>query len=94
MYTLQKANYLVELYQLADKLSINKIYPVNAHINDIIAFNHYAVLIHDYHLTLLQHSANRQIPQLTYNEIISSILIVGVTKIVKLFGGMVLILTD
>lgn len=94
VYTLQKTNFLVELYQLDDKLSINKIYPINAHIKDIVLFNNYAVLIHDYHLTLLQHSANRQIPELAYSDIISSLLLMGVTRIVKLDGSMVLVVSN
>lgn len=90
-YTLQKTNFLVELYRLKDKLSINKIYPINAHINDIALFEDYAVLVHDYHLTLLQHSANRYIPNLAYSEIINSLLIVGIKKIVKLEERMILL---
>ena len=57
-------------------------------------FQEYAILIHDYHLTLLRHSASRHIPQLSYSEILSSLVIAGIQKIVRLESKMLLLVSD
>lgn len=92
IYTLKKSNFLIELYDFEDKISINKIYPITAHINNIIIFDYYTIILHDYHISLVLHSASRNIPDLEYSSLINSLLIPRVTSLSKLRGDMVLVI--